>query len=233
MQEGHLSSPHHPRRLGLEIRHILAAITLSSDLKYFPFTFSAISPRRSSTLNLSLILVLINPAQGHDKAVRTLPQCFCPPPFPVTAFSSSSHWHRRVDSLLPSCRSLFTTSQPLHAHTNDRCRSIPGNECEIRPTHSSSREPPQWQTIAIIAWHWWTDWRQVLGVFFHVYLERQQISPYSHCHWLHFLLYWICYVKGIYCLSVKPMDTRRTSQDLHPPGWTWRSCVLADRIGEN
>lgn len=58
--------------LRLDIRHIFPAVTPSSDISYFPFTFPSIPP--PSPLNPSLILELINPAQGHDEATRTLSQ---------------------------------------------------------------------------------------------------------------------------------------------------------------
>lgn len=64
MQEGHLNPQHSLNILRSETLHILPALMPS-----FLLSFHFPPP---STLNLSLILELINSAQGHDEAARTL-----------------------------------------------------------------------------------------------------------------------------------------------------------------
>lgn len=74
MQEGRLNPQCSLSPLRPEIWHFLPAVTPSSYSSYFPFTFPSIPPPSTFSLNLSLILELINPAQGHDESARTLPQ---------------------------------------------------------------------------------------------------------------------------------------------------------------
>lgn len=74
MQEGRLNPQCSLSPLRPEIWHFLPAVTPSSYSSYFPFTFPSIPPPSTFSLNLSLILELINPAQGHDESARTLSQ---------------------------------------------------------------------------------------------------------------------------------------------------------------
>lgn len=192
MQEGRLNPQQRLSLLRSEIQRILSAVTPSSDPSFFPFTFPSILP--PSTLNLSLILELINPAQGHNETARThfqywflsssssssvpgyLP--FFSVSLPLTSILNSSISVFFMAGVFWGCVLRICSSYIPHKKLLSSCQSIIDNKYRTPLTYWSSRRLQQCRMIAIISQHRKNDsqlFMCCLGVFRLVYWKGSKL----------------------------------------------------------
>lgn len=158
-------------------------------LPTFPFTFAPISP--PSTQNLSLILELINPAQGREEAARTLSLPSGPPDITLSpCLSSAISFHPKFPffclSVVPLCFSdiLSMRGQDLHVSLFpflNGCQSIITNKRRAQHNSAQRTKKGNWYCYCFSLVKGFTAVYVLFRSISPCLLKKRQISPLALC----------------------------------------------------